>query len=285
VSVDQTPPKTCGKKEKASLGQAPPLSSAEAVPAVQAPPLPRAEAVPAVQAPAPRDPVVSADATPEAFSLDAETIIPDGSDQRVASRIFINSVAPVLEHLCVMTSDRGPTSFDGVKPPPISLQQYIHRLYSFIPCSSHCFVYAVIYVDRVLRVNPQFKLSDLNVHRTFFTALVVASKFYDDEYYSNSWYGRVGGVGTKELNILEVSFLKLIQFRLTVSTQEYDMYLISVERACSAESDDGEERSKAPVAEVSGSSARSCAKASPASCAAEAERFAICDASCAIECS
>merc|ERR1719327_2300008 len=111
------------------------------------------------------------------------------------------------------------------------------RLHNYIPCSSHCFVYAIIYVDRILRVNPHFKLSDLNVHRIFFTALVVASKFYDDEYYSNSWYGRVGGVNAPELNILEVAFLKLIKFKLVVTPQEYEMYLTSVERACSDEID------------------------------------------------
>jgi hypothetical protein len=165
-----------------------------------------------------------------------------------------------------MTADRGPTSFDGVKPPPIGLQQYILRLYHYIPCSSHCFVYAIIYVDRILRVNPHFKLSDLNVHRLFFTALVVASKFYDDEYYSNSWYGRVGGVNAPELNILEVSFLKLTQFKLAVSAEEYEMYLTSVERACSDESNDAGERMAAPDS----SGASSCVKRScAASCAAE----------------
>jgi hypothetical protein len=172
-----------------------------------------------------------------------------------------------------MTSDRGPTSFDGVKPPPIELQQYINRLFSYIPCSTHCFVYAIIYVDRILRMNPRFKLSDLNVHRTFFTALVVASKFYDDEYYSNSWYGRVGGVSTPELNLLEVSFLKLIKFRLSVSPEEYEMYLTSVERACS---DD--------VSAEAGSCMSSCPKTSCAAECADASRAAadaLCSATCA----
>jgi hypothetical protein len=213
----------------------------------------------------------------------AEIFIPDGSDQRPASKVFINSVGPVLQHLCEITADRGPTSFDGVKPPPIELQQYIQRLHNYIPCSSHCFVYAIIYVDRILRVNPRFKLSDLNVHRLFFTALVVASKFYDDEYYSNSWYGRVGGVCSKELNILEVNFMKLIQFRLAVSPQEYEMYLSSVESACSdrcsAEGTGAETCAKT-------SCAPSCAPSCAASCAAECATELCATESCAlaIEC-
>jgi hypothetical protein len=176
-----------------------------------------------------------------------------------------------------MTSDRGPTSFDGVKPPPIDLQQYIQRLYSYIPCSSQCFVYAIIYVDRILRVNPRFKLSNLNVHRTFFTALVVASKFYDDEYYSNAWYGRVGGVGTRELNILEVSFMKLIQFRLVVTPKEYEMYLKSVERACSTDSDD--------VAEAPPTAACGAASSVGTTCAASCEKSSSAPSDWAVECS
>jgi hypothetical protein len=223
-------------------------------------------------------------AAPPALPVDVWAAdIPDGSDQRIASRLFIHSVAPVLEHLCDMTSDRGPTSFDGVKPPPIELQQYIQRLYSFIPCSSQCFVYAIVYVDRILRMNPRFKLSDLNVHRTFFTALVVASKFYDDEYYSNSWYGRVGGVCAKELNILEASFLKLIQFRCSVSPEEYEMYLSSVERACSDKGHDVDECVKAPVAEACGAA---CGADTAVTCATSCA--ATCDAksspSCGVEC-
>jgi len=132
-------------------------------------------------------------------------------------------------------------------------------------------------------MNPRFKLSDLNVHRTFFTALVVASKFYDDEYYSNSWYGRVGGVCAKELNILEASFLKLIQFRCSVSPEEYEMYLSSVERACSDNSHDVDECVKAPVAEACGAA---CGADTAVTCATSCA--ATCDAksspSCGVEC-
>ena len=39
---------------------------------------------------------------------------------------------------------------------------------------------------------------------------VLLERFYDDEYYSNSWYGRVGGVCAKELNILEASLARLL---------------------------------------------------------------------------
>ena len=36
-----------------------------------------------------------------------------------------------------------------VRPPPIGLQEYIERIRAYIPCSTECFVLAIVYIDRV----------------------------------------------------------------------------------------------------------------------------------------
>lgn len=53
---------------------------------------------------------------------------------------------------------------------------------------------------------------------------MLAAKFFDDHYYSNAYYARVGGVRSKEINILEVHFLTLIGYQLYVSPSEYEQY-------------------------------------------------------------
>lgn len=50
--------------------------------------------------------------------------------------------------------------------------------------------------------------------------------------YSNRYYARVGGVGLTELNRLELAFLKLVKFDLTVSKEEYAVYRSTVLLAC-----------------------------------------------------
>jgi Cyclin. len=45
---------------------------------------------------------------------------------------------------------------------------------------------------------------------------MLAAKFFDDHYYNNEYYAKVGGISNKEINILEVEFLNYINFNLYV---------------------------------------------------------------------
>lgn len=55
--------------------------------------------------------------------------------------------------------------------------------------------------------------------------LVLACKYYDDYYYKNSYYARIGGLATEEFNKLEQEFVvNYIQFGLYVDTEAYDEF-------------------------------------------------------------
>ena len=56
------------------------------------------------------------------------------------------------------------------------------------------------------------------------TSVVLAAKTYDDHFYTNSHYARVGGVPVEELNSLEIEFLFNIDFSLYVSVEDYQGY-------------------------------------------------------------
>ena len=45
---------------------------------------------------------------------------------------------------------------------------------------------------------------------------MLAAKFFDDRYYNNEYYSRVGGISKKEINLLEIEFLNYINFTLYV---------------------------------------------------------------------
>lgn len=47
-----------------------------------------------------------------------------------------------------------------------------------------------------------------------------AAKLTDDNFYNNSYYAKIGGIATAELNRLELQLLKLLDFRLVVSPAE-----------------------------------------------------------------
>ena len=83
---------------------------------------------------------------------------------------------------------------------------------------------ALIYLDRVIHRNPGFVISTLNIHRLLVTSLMTAAKFFDDIYYNNGYYARVGGVSNQEMNALELEFLYMINFSLHVSVEEFERY-------------------------------------------------------------
>jgi hypothetical protein len=45
---------------------------------------------------------------------------------------------------------------------------------------------------------------------------MLAAKFFDDRFYNNEYYARVGGISNKEVNVLEIEFLNLVNFNLHV---------------------------------------------------------------------
>eukprot|EP00388_Colpodella_angusta_P007905 GDKJ01021975.1.p1 GENE.GDKJ01021975.1~~GDKJ01021975.1.p1 ORF type:complete len:210 (+),score=31.32 GDKJ01021975.1:54-683(+) len=139
---------------------------------------------------------------------------------------FVPSLARILTHLiCMSQPGTGEiTRFHAVNVPTISVYDYLIRIAKFFYCSKECFVLSLIYIDRIVKIQPDFTINSLNIHRLLVTAVMLAAKFFDDQYYSNAYYARVGGVRSKEINVLEVHFLTLIGYQLYVSPSEYEQY-------------------------------------------------------------
>eukprot|EP00468_Gymnochlora_sp_CCMP2014_P013287 CAMPEP_0167760348 /NCGR_PEP_ID=MMETSP0110_2-20121227/11539_1 /TAXON_ID=629695 /ORGANISM="Gymnochlora sp., Strain CCMP2014" /LENGTH=119 /DNA_ID=CAMNT_0007646855 /DNA_START=342 /DNA_END=701 /DNA_ORIENTATION=- len=53
---------------------------------------------------------------------------------------------------------------------------------------------------------------------------MISAKFFDDQYFNNAYYAKVGGVPCKEMNSLEVEFLFLTNFSLFVTYDTYKQY-------------------------------------------------------------
>ena len=115
------------------------------------------------------------------------------------------------------------TKFHALKAPGIGIQQYLERIHKYASCSSQCFIMALIYIDRLIQRN-NFLLTELNVHRVIVTAILLAAKFFDDAYYNNAYYAKVGGVLISEMNGLEVDFLFRINFSLHVTPELFEQY-------------------------------------------------------------
>lgn len=119
--------------------------------------------------------------------------------------------------------------FHGSRAPPVSIQQYIDRIFKYAGCSPSCFIVAYFYVDRYLQQTDSY-LTSLNVHRLLVTSVMVATKFFDDAFFNNAYYARVAGVSTSEMNRLEMALLFSLDFRLQVNVETFRRYCLQLEK-------------------------------------------------------
>lgn len=120
------------------------------------------------------------------------------------------------------------TVFHGLRPPSLSIQQYIERIFKYSYCSPSCFVVSLIYLDRFMQ-RGKVHLTSLNVHRLLITSVMTAAKFVDDAFFNNAYYAKVGGISTKEMNRLELKLLFGIDFQLNVSLPTFGEYCSRLE--------------------------------------------------------
>jgi len=144
-------------------------------------------------------------------------------------KAIVPVLACVLNQLC-MRNDKLPmnqknvSKFHALRPPAITIKDYLSRIAKYAACSGECFVLALVYIDRIIQSNPTFVVNSLNIHRLLITSVMLAAKFFDDQYFNNAYYAKVGGVPCNEMNSLEVEFLFMTNFTLFVATDTYKQY-------------------------------------------------------------
>ncbi|KAL0429067.1 UNVERIFIED_CONTAM: Cyclin-U2-1 [Sesamum radiatum] len=123
--------------------------------------------------------------------------------------------------------------FDCNETPDMTIQSYLERIFRYTRAGPSVYVVAYVYIDRFCQFYPEFRIGARNVHRLLITTIMVASKYVEDMNYRNSYFARVGGLTTNELNKLEVEFLFLMKFKLHVNVSVYESYCCHLEREVS----------------------------------------------------
>jgi hypothetical protein len=116
-------------------------------------------------------------------------------------------------------------------PPAISVKDYLFRLTVHATLSPPILLSMVFYVDKLCSMYPAFTISSLTVHRFLITAATVAAKGLSDSFWTNSLYAKVGGVSLRELALLELEFLRKLDWRIVPKPEVLvDYYRGLVER-------------------------------------------------------
>ena len=177
--------------------------------------------------------------------------------------LILNTIAELLTDICdESTKDKDNntskhyihiTSIIGIikpflskKVPAITIKNYLERLIKYTKIESTTLVLILIFIDRVCDIN-KIRLNYFNIHKLIIASMLVSIKYNEDDYFSNEFYAKVGGIRMIEMNKLEYEFLCLIEFNLFVNEEvfnKYNTYLIS---AHDDEDDNEEEEEKEEV--------------------------------------
>ena len=177
--------------------------------------------------------------------------------------LILNTIAELLTDICdESTKDKDNntsklyihiTSIIGIikpflskKVPAITIKNYLERLIKYTKIENTTLVLILIFIDRVCDIN-KIRLNYFNIHKLIIASMLVSIKYNEDDYFSNEFYAKVGGIRMTEMNKLEYEFLSLIEFNLFVNEEvfnKYNTYLIS---AHDDEDDNEEEEEKEEV--------------------------------------
>ena len=111
--------------------------------------------------------------------------------------------------------------------PKISVIKYLIRIQTYANMEKSTLIISLILIDRLCQIS-NLTLTYYNIHRILFTAILISIKYNEDSYYDNKYYAKIAGVKLKELQILEYSFVSLLQFNLFIQDglyKKYQLYL------------------------------------------------------------
>ena len=115
------------------------------------------------------------------------------------------------------------SSFTSNKTPQISIKKYLTRIMKYSKPETSTVIICLIYIDKICE-NSSLQLSIYNIHRIILSCMILALKYNEDDYYSNKYYAKVGGISLKELNELEYNIMVLLQFNFFIDDITYEKY-------------------------------------------------------------
>lgn len=118
---------------------------------------------------------------------------------------------------------------------------YLHRLAKHATLTPPLLLSMVYYIDRLCALYPDFTINTLTVHRFLITAATVAAKGLSDAFWNNSTYARVGGVKVAELKMLELEFLRRVDWKIVPNPEVLVAYYKGLVERCPGYALDAEE--------------------------------------------
>ena len=118
--------------------------------------------------------------------------------------------------------------FKAKHSPTVSVPSYFERIVKYSKMENSTMIIVLIYLDRLTEIS-EIDLTYNNVHKLLLAACITAIKYNEDDFFSNKFYSKVGGVSQEETNLLEEEFCNCIEFSFFVSVETFEQYRKHVE--------------------------------------------------------
>ena len=113
--------------------------------------------------------------------------------------------------------------FSAKDPPQISILDYLNRIKYYSQIENNTLICSLIYIDKLCTLS-EIVLTELNIHRILFTAILLSIKYNEDLIYKMDYYSKIAGVSLKELKKLESEFVSKINFELYINEKDFEKY-------------------------------------------------------------
>ena len=142
----------------------------------------------------------------ELYFFDEEKYIKENPDNFDEERIELLRKVPSQEDIC----------------------SFIEALYDIAQFSGECCVICLIYINRIIALTSM-PLLQTSWRPIILISLMVAQKMWDDKYLSNSDFSTIYPFfDNKQLNVLEMKFLELIQYNTHIKFSIYTKYYLEL---------------------------------------------------------
>ena len=166
-------------------------------------------------------------------SIEESKIDYDYSSQSMYMNILIKTISCIISELielnCSNLNNNVSTSndiFNTSQIPNISILNYLKRIVEYTNIEESTLICALIYIDTVAKNK---KITNLNIHKILFSAILASIKYNEDKIYRNNYYSQIAGISLEELLKIENEFLNLIQFKLFIDDDKYLSYKLALE--------------------------------------------------------
>ena len=118
--------------------------------------------------------------------------------------------------------------FSATTIPSITIKEYLIRIQTYSHIEKSTMILSLIYIDRLCEI-ADITLTYYNIHRILFAAVLMAIKYNEDNFYDNNFYAEIAGVKSKELKMIEYTFLDMVDFKMFIDDETFEKYKLYLE--------------------------------------------------------